>query len=58
MYTSLKTDDATIRQMNMPYSFPLQIYGSDGTTYILDQFSDPDGVFRFHVLARTGPYSY
>lgn len=44
--------------MNVAYPFPLQIYGDDGLTYILDQFADSDGVFRFHVLQRNGPYSY
>lgn len=44
--------------MNTSYQFPIQVYGHDGKTYILDQYNDEDGVFRFHVLARTGPYAY
>jgi hypothetical protein len=44
--------------MNSPYQFPIQVYGTDGKAYILDQFADSDGIFRFHVLARTGPYAY
>ena len=58
LYTQLKADDETVRTMNTPYQFPLQVYGDDGKTYILEQFADQDGIFRFHVLQRNGPYSY
>lgn len=58
MYTALTTDDLTVRSMNTPYQFPLQVYGDDGKTYILDQYADTDGVFKFHVLQRNGPYSF
>ncbi len=40
MYTQLSADDGTIRQMNSSYQFPLQVYGADGRTYILDQYAD------------------
>ena len=40
LYSNLKADDGTVRQMNMPYAFPIQVYGIDGKTYILDQFAD------------------
>lgn len=40
LYSTLKNDDGTVRQMNINYSFPIQVYGIDGKTYILDQFAD------------------
>ncbi len=30
--------------------FPIKIYWTDNKTYILDQYADKDGVFRFHVF--------
>lgn len=44
--------------MNTPYAFPIQVYGVDGKTYIMDQYADADGIFKFHVVARTGPYAF
>ena len=45
--------------MNTHYSFLIQVYGIiDGKTYTLDQYADSDGMFRFHILARSGPYAY
>jgi len=40
LYSSLSADDTTIRNMNTQYAFPLQVYGQDGKTYVLDQFAD------------------
>lgn len=58
LYIQLKADDQTVRSMNVPYQFPLQVYGQDGKTYVLDQFADQDGIYRFHILQRNGPYAY
>lgn len=56
-YCNLK-DETDLQQFNILKKFPIQLFGPNGKTYILDVIPDENNIYSLHVLEKLSQYNY
>jgi hypothetical protein len=56
-YCNLK-DETDLQPLNIFKKFPIQLFGPNGKTYILDVIPDENNIYSLHVLEKLSQYNY
>lgn len=56
-YCNLK-DETDLQPFNILKKFPIQLFGPNGKTYIIDVIPDDNNIYSLHVLEKLSQYNY
>jgi hypothetical protein len=57
-YCNLKDDGTDLQQFNILKKFPIQVFGPNGKTYIIDVIPDENNIYSLHILEKSSQYNY